>query len=134
MGYTYAQRLNVIEQKRAKLERQLAELQQKEKTITAREREIERKELARKKYRLGGLVMLASEKLGCTFSDEALLGALLQIFNEKDSDRLRSWERYGSGLLKNQRHELKKSASAQGFTQTALNAENTFKFTSELLD
>lgn len=123
MGYTYAQRLNVIEQKKQKLERQLADLERKEKTISAREREIERKELARQKYRLGGLIILASEKQGCELSDEILLGGLLQIYNEKEPDKLRSWERYGTGLLKTQRHEVKESAAAQGFNQTEVRAE-----------
>ena len=117
MGYTYAQRLNVIEQKREKLERQLADLERKEKTISAREREIVRKELARQKYRLGGLIVLAAEKQNRTLSDEALLGALLLIYNETAPDTLRSWERYGAALLKSQRHEVKESAAAQGFTQ-----------------
>lgn len=125
MGYSYAQRLNVIEQKREKLERQLADLQRKQKAISAREREIERKEQAREKYRLGGLVILAREKLGNVLSDEALLGALLQIHNEKEADKLKSWERYGAGLLKTQRHEVKESAAAQGFTQTALSDEQS---------
>lgn len=123
MAYTYAQRLNVIEQKRAKLERKLADLQRTEKTITAREREIERKELARQKYRLGGLILLAQAKIGGTLSDEALLGALLQIYNEQEPDKVRSWERYGAGLLKTQRHEVEKSAAAQGFTQAEVKAE-----------
>ncbi len=123
MAYTYAQRLGVIEQKRAKLERQLADLQRTEKTITAREREIERKELARQKYRLGGLILLAQSKIGGTLSDEALLGALLQIYNEQEPDKLRSWERYGAGLLKTQRAEVKESAAAQGFTQDEVRSE-----------
>jgi hypothetical protein len=123
MAYTYAQRLGVIEQKRAKLERQLTDLQRKEKTITAREREIERKELARQKYRLGGLILLAQSKIGGTLSDEALLGALLQIYNEQEPDKLRSWERYGAGLLKSQRAEIKESAAAQGFTQDEVRSE-----------
>jgi hypothetical protein len=123
MAYTYAQRLGVIEQKRAKLERKLADLQRTEKTITAREREIERKELARQKYRLGGLILLAQSKIGGTLSDEALLGALLQIYNEQEPDKLRSWERYGAGLLKTQRSEVKESASAQGYSQTAVESE-----------
>ena len=115
MAYTYAKRLDVIGQKREKLERQLADLQQKEKTITAREREIERKELARQKYRLGSLVLLAQAKIGRTLSDEVLLGALLQVYIEQEPDRIRSWERYGKGLLKTQRemHEIKESAAAQ---------------------
>ena len=124
MSYTYAQRLNVIEQKKTKLERQLADLARKEKTITAREREIERKELARQKYHLGGLILLAQSKIGSTLSDEALLGGLLQIYNEKEADKLRSWERYGAGLLKSQRQEVKKSAAAQGFTQTEVRKES----------
>jgi hypothetical protein len=118
MGYSYAQRLQVIEQKRAKLERQLSDLQKKEKTISSREKEITRKEQERKKYKLGGLIILASEKLGRELSDEILLGALLQIYNEIDPNKLRSWERYGAGLLKSQRHEIKESAAAQGFTQS----------------
>ena len=124
MAYTYAKRLDVIGQKRAKLERQLADLQQKEKTITAREREIERKELARQKYRLGGLVLLAQAKIGRALSDEIILGALLQVYNEQEPDRLRSWERYGVGLLKTQRHEVKESAAAQGFTQAEARSED----------
>ncbi len=117
MSYTYAQRIGVIEQKRAKLERQLADLERKEKSITAREREIERKALARQKYRLGGLILLAQAKMGGALSEEALLGALLQVYNEQEPDRIRSWERYGTGLLKTQRQEVKESAAAQGFTQ-----------------
>lgn len=125
MGYTYAQRLQVIEQKRAKLERQIMELQQKEKTITAREREIERKELARQKYRLGGLIMLASGKQNRTLSDEVLLGGLLQILAETDPAKIERWERFGSALLKSQRQALKESASAQGFTQSEAMSEDT---------
>lgn len=123
MGYSYAQRLNVIEQKREKLERQLADLQRKQKAISAREREIERKEQAREKYRLGGLVILAREKLGNALSDEILLGALLQIHNEKEADKLKSWARYGAALLKTQRHEVKESAAAQGFSDVKLSGE-----------
>lgn len=123
MGYTYAQRLQVIEQKREKLGRQLADLGRKEKTISAREREIERKEFARKKYRLGGLIILAAEKQNRTLSDEVLLGALLQIYNEQDADKLHSWERYGAGLLKTQRQEVKESAAAQGFAQSDIRTE-----------
>jgi vacuolar-type H+-ATPase subunit I/STV1 len=117
MAYTYAQRLEVIEQKRAKLERRISDLQRKEKSITASERAIQRKELAREKYRLGGLILLAQAKIGGKLSDEALLGALLQIFNDKEPDKIKSWERYGAGLLKTQRSNIKESASAQGFTQ-----------------
>ena len=123
MAYTYAQRLNVIEQKRTKLGRQLADLQRKEKTISAREREIERKELARQKYRLGGLILLAQSKIGGTLSDEALLGALLHIYTEQAADTIRSWQRFGAGILKTQRREVKESASAQGFTQPDVRAE-----------
>lgn len=123
MSYTYAQRLDVIGQKRAKLEQQLTDLERKEKTITAREREIGRKELARQKYRLGGLILLAQAKIGGTLSDEALLGALLQIYNEQEPDKVRSWERYGAGLLKTQRKEVKESAAAQGFTQIEVKTE-----------
>ena len=123
MAYTYAQRLEVIEQKRAKLERRINDLQRKEKSITASERAIQRKELAREKYRLGGLILLAQSKVGGELSDEALLGALLQIYNEKESDRVRSWERYGAGLLKTQRQEVKESASAQGFTQAEVRVD-----------
>lgn len=123
MGYSYTQRLQVIEQKREKMERQIAVLLRKEKAITAREREIGRKELARQKYRLGGLVMLASERLGRTLSDEVLLGAFLQNFNENEPDKLLSWERYGRGLLKAQRCNIKKSAAAQGFTQAEVREE-----------
>lgn len=123
MGYTYAQRLGVIEQKREKLERQLADLERKEKTISAREREIVRKELARQKYRLGGLVMLAAEKQNRTLSDEVLLGALLQIFADTDADKIRRWERFGAVLLKKQRHEVKESAAAQGFTQQEISTD-----------
>lgn len=126
MGYTYAQRLNVIEQKRGKLERQLADLERKQKAISAREREIVRKELAREKYRLGGLVILARDKLGNGLSDEILLGALLQVHNETDTERLKSWERYGAGLLKTQRHAVKESAAAQGFTQSEIKGENWY--------
>ena len=109
MAYTYAQRLNVIEQKKTKLEHQLADLQRQEKTITAHEREIERKELARQKYRLGGLILLASQKLGRTLTDEVLLGALLHIYTEQAADTIKSWERFGAGILKTQRHEVKES-------------------------
>ena len=123
MAYTYAQRLNVIEQKRTKLERQLADLQRKEKTISAREREIERKELARQKYRLGGLILLAQSKIGGTLSDEVLLGALLHVYSEHEPDTLRSWERFGAGILKTQRHEVKESAAAQGFSQSEVRSE-----------
>lgn len=123
MAYTYAQRLNIIEQKRTKLERLLADLQRKEKTIFAREREIERKELARKKYRLGGLVMLASASQGKTLADETLLGGLLQLFTETDTARIQRWEKFGAVLLKTQRIEIKESAAAQGFTQSEVRSE-----------
>lgn len=123
MGYSYAQRLDVIAQKREKLERKLADLQQKEKTISAREREIARKEQARQKYRLGGLIVLASEKQGRTLSDEILLGGLLQILSETEPGKLERWERFGAALLKRQRQEVKESAAAQGFTQTDVRDE-----------
>lgn len=123
MGYTYAQRLDVIGQKREKLERQLADLQRKEKTISAREREIQRKELAREKYRLGGLILLAAEKQNRTLSDTVLLGGLLQVYAESDAVNLQRWERYGAGLLKTQRHEVKESAAAQGFSQAEVRSE-----------
>ncbi len=123
MGYSYAQRLDVIGQKREKLERRLAELQRKEKTITARERETQRKELARQKYHLGGLVLLAADKQGSSMNDEALLGALLQVFAEGNAETIQRWERYGATLLKKQRHEVKESAAAQGFTQSEITAE-----------
>jgi len=123
MAYTYAQRLDVIGQKRKKLERQLADLQQKEKAISASEREIERKKLAREKYRLGGLIILAAEKQNRTLSDAALLGGLLQVYTESDDVNLQRWERYGAGLLKTQRHEVKESASAQGYKQAEVRNE-----------
>jgi len=123
MAYTYAQRLDVIGQKRAKLERQISDLQRKEKSITASERAIQRKELAREKYRLGGLILLAQAKVGGKLSDGALLGALLLVYNEKEPDRVRSWERYGAGLLKSQRQEVKESAASQGFSQAEVRSE-----------
>lgn len=117
MGYTYAQRLDLISQKREKLQQQLASLQNKERQISSRERAIERKELARKKYCLGGLVMLAAEKQNRTLTDEMLLGGLLQIYAENDTATTERWERFGAALLKSQRHEIKESAAAQGYTQ-----------------
>lgn len=123
MGYSYAQRLQVVEQKRQKLERQLTTLRQQEKTLSAHEREIERKELNRKKYRWGGLVHLAEEKQNRTLSDAVLLGALLQVVAENDPNILGRWERYGAGLLRTQRHEIKESAAAQGYTQAGLARE-----------
>ena len=123
MAFTYAERLDVIGQKRAKLEMQIRDLQLKEKSITASERAIQKKELAREKYRLGGLILLAQSKVGGELSDEALLGALLLAYNAKEPDRVRSWERYGAMLLKSQRQEVKESASAQHFTQAEVRSE-----------
>ena len=123
MAFTYAERLDVIGQKRAKLEMQIRDLQLKEKSITASERAIQKKELAREKYRLGGLILLAQSKVGGELSDEALLGALLLAYNEKEPDRVRSWERYGAMLLKSQRQEVKESAAAQGFSQAEVRSE-----------
>ena len=124
MGYTYAQRLDLVLQKREKLQQQLASLQKKKKMLTAREQAVERKELARKKYRLGGLVMLAAEKQNNELTDEVLLGGLLQIHSESHADKIQIWKSIGSALLKSQRHEVKESAAAQGFTQVAIEAEN----------
>ncbi|MDD4978498.1 MAG: conjugal transfer protein TraD [Gallionella sp.] len=117
MGYSYAKRLEVIEQKRQKLERQLAELNQQGKEISAREREIQRKELNRKKYRWGGLIELAEKMQNGTLSDEILLGALLQVMGIKDSATLERWGKMGGRLLRSQRQTVKESASAQGYTQ-----------------
>lgn len=124
MGYTYAQRLDLVTQKREKLQKQLASLQKQKRNLTARERAVERKELARKKYRLGGLVILAAEKQDNELTDEVLLGGLLQIHAESEAEKLQRWERFGSATLKSQRHEVKESAAAQGFTQVAVEAEN----------
>lgn len=123
MGYSYARRLEVIEQKRQKLERQLAELNQQGKVISAREREIERKELNRQKFKWGGLVELAGQKQNRTLPDEILLGALLQVMNIKDTATLERWGKTGGGLLQSQRQTVKESASAQGYTQIEARGE-----------
>lgn len=120
MGYSYAKRLEVIEQKRLKLERQLTELNQQGKEISAREREVERKELNRKKYRWGGLIELAGQKKNRSLPDEVLLGALLQVMGVNDSATLERWNKIGETLLKDQRKTVKESAAAQGYTQTAV--------------
>jgi hypothetical protein len=52
-----------------------------------------------------------------------VLGALLQIYNDNEPDRIKSWERYGAGLLKTQRQEVKESASAQSYTQAEVRCE-----------
>jgi hypothetical protein len=123
MGYSYAKRLEVIEQKREKLERQLAELNQQGKQISAREREIERKQLSRRKFKWGGLVELAGQKQNRTLTDEMLLGALLQVMAIKDPAALARWEKSGADLLKTQRKTVKESASAQGYSQTEVGSE-----------
>lgn len=123
MGYSYAKRLEVIEQKRQKLEQQLAELNQHGKQISAREREIKRKELNRKKYRWGGLIELAQQKRNRTLPDEVLLGALLQVLKVEDANALENWGRIGASLLRAQRHTVKESASAQGFSQADIKGE-----------
>jgi len=125
MGYSYSKRLDVIEQKRQKLEQQLAELNRQGKQISAREREIKRKELNRKKYHLGGLVELAQQKQNRSLSDEVLLGALLQVLKVNDPIALERWRQIGATLLKTQRHEIKESAAAQGFSQVEVKREGS---------
>jgi len=123
MGYSYAKRLEVIEQKRQKLERQLAELAQQGKQISARERETKRKELNRKKYRWGGLVELAQQTQNREISDETLLGALLQVLKITDQNSLERWRQLGANLLKTQRQTIKESAAAQGYSQVDVRNE-----------
>jgi len=119
MGYSYGKRLEVIEQKRQKLERQLSELNQQGKQISARERETKRKELNRKKYRWGGLIELAQQTQNRTISDEVLLGALLQVLKVSDPNSLERWRQAGANLLKTQRQTIKESAAAQGYSMAA---------------
>jgi hypothetical protein len=123
MGYSYSKRLEVIGQKREKLERQLAELNQQGKQISARERETKRKELNRKKYKWGGLVELAQQTQNRTISDEVLLGALLQVLKISDQNSLERWQQAGANLLKTQRKTVKESAAAQGYTQVDVRSE-----------
>ena len=123
MGYSYSRRLEVIEQKREKLERQLAELNQQGKAISARERETKRKELNRKKYKWGGLVELAQQTQNRTISDEVLLGALLQVLKISDQNSLERWQQAGANLLKTQRKTVKESAAAQGYSQVEVRSE-----------
>lgn len=99
MGYSYAKRLEVIEQKRQKLERQLVELNQQGKVIFARERETKRKEQNRQKFRWGGLIELAGQQKNRTLSDEVLLGALLQVMAVTDAATLERWEKAGGKLI-----------------------------------
>ncbi|WP_035383109.1 conjugal transfer protein TraD [Ferriphaselus sp. R-1] len=123
MGYSYSKRLEVIEQKRQKLERQLVELNQQGKVISARERETKRKEQNRQKYRWGGLIELAGQQKNRTLSDEVLLGALLQVMVVTDAATLERWNKQGAGLLKDQRQSIKESAAAQGYTQADVRSE-----------
>jgi len=120
----YAKKIELLNARKDKLQKRLAQISQREKTLASKKRLENRKNENRRKYHLGGIVMTAMYESGIEdFDEAAILGALLKAFEKYDMETLYAYQSAGEKILHTHRHTDQQSASAQGFTKSEINAE-----------
>lgn len=120
----YQQKMALLEMKKDKLQKRLAQISKREKSLAAKKRLENRKNENRRKYTLGGIVITAMYESGIEdFDDAAILGALLKAFEKYDVETLYAYQAAGEKILHTNRHTDQQSASAQGFTKSEINVE-----------
>lgn len=121
---THAEKLNLINMQKEKLEQRLTQLIQKEKTLASVAKKAHRAEEEKRKYKLGGLVLLALSSCKIEkFDDAEILGALIKSFENGSATARIAYKKVGEKILYTNRHLEKQSASAQGFTQNEIARE-----------
>ena len=120
----YQQKMDLLQLKKDKLQKRLAQISQREKSLASRKRLANRKCENRRKYNLGGIVLTAMNECRIEVFDEtAILGALLKAFEKYDLETLYAYQSAGEKILHTHRHVDQHSASAQGFSKGEVNAE-----------
>ena len=121
---THAEKLKMLGLKKEKLEQRLTQLIQKEKTLSSVAKKERRAEEEKRKYKLGGLVLLAFSVSDIEdFDDAEMLGALMSCYKNNNPSVRAIYKKAGEKILFNNRQYEKQSASAQGFTQNEILAE-----------
>ena len=122
---TYTEKLNLINLQKEKLEKRLTQLIHKEKTLTSVAKKANRTEEEKRKYKLGGLVLLALSFCNMEeFNDAEILGSLIKSFENNSATARAVYKTIGEKKLYENRHLEKQSASAQGFTQAEILSES----------
>ena len=121
----YKKRMALIDLQKEKLTLRLERIAKKERTLKANVKKAERDEIAKRKYRLGGLVFTALSKCSISdFEDTEILGALIKAFEANSKVHRLAFLRSGESVLYENRHENIQSAHAQGFTDSEIRAES----------
>ena len=121
---THAEKLKMLGLKKNKLEQRLTQLIQKEKTLSSVAKKERRAEEEKRKYKLGGLVILALSVSNIEdFDDAEILGALMTCYKNNSPTARLIYKRGGEKILFDNRQSEKQSASAQGFTQNEILSE-----------
>jgi len=120
----YKKRMALIELQKEKLALRLERIAKKERALKANVKKAERDEIAKRKYRLGGLVFTALSKCNISdFEDSEILGALIKSFEANSKVHRLAFLRSGESVLIENRQENIQSAHAQGFTESEIKTE-----------
>ena len=120
----YSEKMALLEMKKEKLQKRLAQISAREKTLAAKKRAANRTNENRRKYALGGVVILAMEEIGIDVFDEAeIVGALLKAYEKYDLETHYNYEAAGEKILFSHRHTDQQSASSQGFSKSEILVE-----------
>lgn len=122
---TYEEKMQMLALKKEQLEKKMSAILQREKTLLSVAKKAKRAEEDKRKYKLGGLVLLALSSCEVEdFDDAEILGALLKCFENKNQQARDFFKNYGEKKLFSARHSVKQSASAQSFTQAEILKES----------
>lgn len=122
---TYEEKMQALALKKEQLEKKMSAILQREKTLASIAKKAKRAEEDKRKYKLGGLVMLALSSCEVEdFEDEEVLGALIKCFENKSPQARAFFKTYGERKLFSARHASQQSASAQSFTQAEILKES----------
>ena len=122
---TYDEKIKMLSLKKEKLSQRLTQLMQKEKTLFSVAKKQRRAEEEKRKYKLGGIVLLALSSCEISdFDDAEILGALIKSFENGSATARAIYKKSGEKILFDNRHSEKQSASAQGFTQNEIFCES----------
>ena len=112
----YQQKLEALNLTKERLQKRLSILAKREKSLASHKRKEARKNLERRKYQLGGVVILAMSECDIyDFDESEILGCLVSVFQSCDLEKLYTMQTAGEKIFLQHRQSYQQSASAQGF-------------------